>query len=65
MGKVVFRGEIEVVVEHEPHGFDGRGAITIKWPPGIKYRMTLSEAESVGEMLVEIVRRAERNTPSR
>lgn len=60
--KRIYRGPIEIEVEHEPHGFSGRGAITIAFP-GIKYRVCLEDAESLGETLIECVRRAERNTP--
>lgn len=65
MGTVVYRGELEIEIAHEPEGFRGRGAVTIKFPPGIKYRLTLEDAESVGDMLIDVVRRAERDTLSK
>ena len=52
-------GELELLVEHEPTGLAG-GCIAVGVPKfGIKLRVTLEDAESIGEALIACVRAAE------
>lgn len=52
-----------VVINYEPQGWDGRGTVRIDLPNGAQWRMTLEDAENLGEALVQIVRQAEETSP--
>lgn len=64
MRHVMAGGEIEIEYEpNRPLGL-GRGCVKITFPDlgNLKIRVTLEDAENIGEKLIEVVRAAEGNT---
>lgn len=55
------RGEMVFDIEHLPQGFNGRGCVEITLPAlgGLKLRITLEDAETLGDALIAQVRAAE------
>lgn len=49
-----------VVVEHEPKGLAGLDAISLTIEGVCTFRFSLTDAESIGEALIETVREAEK-----
>lgn len=50
----------DVAVAFEPHGAGGRGLVRVTIPIiGVRMRMTLEDAETLGEALINCVRQAE------
>lgn len=50
------------VVQYEPQGLDGLGAIKVSFGNVYTFRFSLTDAESIGEAMVEVVRQAEKQT---
>jgi len=55
--------DFDILVGHEPGGLLGGGCITITMPTiQMTLRLVLEDAESLGEALIRMVRKAEETT---
>lgn len=51
---------LDIEIEHDPKGLDGKGSVAvIVHDFGFTLRLTLQDAETLGEQLVQMVRRSE------
>lgn len=64
MGNRIWKPGGDVIVEHEPNGLRGHPCVSVNFVAfGVTIRITLEDAESLGEKLIECVRGAEEVTP--